>query len=419
MNDKSTLEMLSMFSAGGKPVSDLSRFTALCNALGDPQNDLKFIHIAGTNGKGSVSEYLSRALIDAGFKAGKFTSPYVFNIRERIQLQNRLISKKDLDENLKLVISAAQKTGSGGSTAQEYSQFEILTAAAFLYFRKKSADTVVLETGIGGLLDCTNIVTPEISIITAVGFDHSDILGAELGDIASHKAGIIKHAPCVMYPVQERAAYVEIKTRAEKTGAELIIPDLDSLADEKISVYGNDFTYKGGKFQTTMGGRHQILNALTAIETLRALGISGRYIKSGLKAALVPARMQIIRKNPLIILDGAHNRQSIAAAKEVFALWRVRKAVVFGILDGKDYLGALQELSTFADMLVLTDGFAENAISCSDLYRAALLFGFYGGCIFTVSEPRRAVELATELCGGGIVLVTGSIRLAAAIDTGQ
>ena len=168
-----------------------------------------------------------------------------------------------------------------------------------------------------------------------------------------------------------------------------------------------------------MGGRHQVLNALTAVEALRFFGVPDSNIKSGLKAASIPARMQIIRKNPLVILDGAHNRQGIQAAKAVFDTWKVRKAVVFGIQNGKDYLGALQELSTFTHFLVLTDGFADSAISCSDLYRAASLYGFWGGSIFTVSEPRRAVELATELSGGGMVLVTGSLRLAASVDTGR
>jgi dihydrofolate synthase/folylpolyglutamate synthase len=401
---------LEMFGMGGKPVSDLSRFTALCNALGNPHrvtagdNSLKFIHVAGTNGKGSVSEYLSCALIEAGFKVGKFTSPYVYTVRERIQLQNKLISKKDFDECVTKAAKAAEP---------DCSQFEILTAAAFLYYKKKKADIVVLETGIGGLLDCTNIVTPEISVITAIGYDHSDILGAELSDIARHKAGIIKEARVIMYPVQERAAYVEIKKQAEKTGAELIIPDIDSVTHEKVSVYGNDFTYKNEKFHTIMGGRHQLLNALTALETLRALNVPDDCIRKGLKKAQVPARMQIIRKNPLTVLDGAHNRQGIAASVAVFGSWKVRKAVVFGILSGKDYIGALAELASFTHYIVLTDGFSESAISCSDLYSAAVLLGFDSSRIYTVSETRRAVGLATELSGGGLVLVTGSLRLAA------
>lgn len=401
------------FSAGGKPVKDLSRFAALCNSdfLGNPQRDLKFIHIAGTNGKGSISEFISAALISAGYNVGKFTSPYIYNIRERIQLQNKLIPQKDLSRCLNTVIDAARQ-----AKITDCSQFEILTAAAFLYFKEKKADITVLETGIGGLLDCTNIVTPEISVITAIGYDHSDILGLTLSEIASHKAGIIKPSvPCVMYPVQERAAYVEIKTKAERENAELIIPDTDALSEEKISVYGNEFIYKKQKYSTSMGGRHQVYNALTAIEALKAFEVDERNIKSGVKTAKIPARMEIIKKNPLIILDGAHNRQGIAAAKDVFNAWRVRKAVVFGSLTGKDYLGAIEELYGFAHFLVLTDGFAEAAVSCSDLYRAACLFGFDGSSIYTVSETKRAVELAAELCGGGVVLVTGSMRLAGEI----
>jgi len=408
----STIDALSEFSAGGKPVSDLSRFTALCDVLGNPHNQLRFVHIAGTNGKGSVTEFISRALIDSGYKVGKFTSPYIFDIRERIQLQNRLISQKDFAESVEAAIHAARQI----KNSNDCSQFEILTAAAFLYFKKKKADIVVLETGIGGLLDCTNTVASEISVITAIDYDHADILGMTLSEIAAHKAGIIKDGkPCVMYPVQGRAAYVEIKTRAEKTNAELIIPDADQIGGAKTSIYGNSFVYKGEEFSTIMGGAHQVLNAITAIEVLKTIGIESKHIKHGLKSAQIPARLQIIRKNPPVIIDGAHNRQSIIAAKAAFDGWRVRKAVVFGTLNGKDYLGALEELEPFAHYIILTDGFAENAVSCSDLYRAATLFGFDGGSIFTVSETRRAVELAEELCGGGVVLVTGSLRLAGAV----
>ena len=402
------INLLYEFTAGGKPVKDLSRFTALCNFLGNPQKELKFIHIAGTNGKGSVCEFLSAALINAGYNTGKFTSPYIYDIRERIQLQNKLISKKDFDESVKTAIAAARETKSN-----DCSQFEILTAAAFLYFKKKKADIIVLETGIGGLLDCTNIVMPELSVITAIGYDHSDVLGITLTEIASHKAGIIKpEIPCVMYPAQERATYVEIRTKAEKENAELTLPDTDAVTDEKISVYGNEFRYKKQKYATSMGGKHQVLNALTAIEALQILRIDEKHIKSGIKAAKIPARMEIIRKNPLIVLDGAHNRQGITAAKSVFDAWRVRKAVVFGTLAGKDYLGAIEELYGFAHFLILTDGFSENAVSCSDLYSAACLFGFDGSSIYTVGETKRAVELAAELCGGGVVLVTGSLRIA-------
>ncbi|MCL2108934.1 MAG: Mur ligase family protein [Oscillospiraceae bacterium] len=412
--EKSALEMLQTFTTGGKPVKDLSRFAALCDVLENPQNALKFIHVAGTNGKGSVSEFMSHALVNAGVTIGKFTSPYIYNIRERIQLQNKPIAPKDFERYVKAAITAA--TSIRPAKSADFSQFEILTAAAFLYFQKKHAEMIILETGIGGLLDCTNIVTPEISVITAISYDHADILGGRLSEIAAHKAGIIKpEIPCVMYPIQERAAYVEIKNRAEKAGARLIIPDMEALTDEKISVYGNEFVYKKHKLATAMGGRHQVLNALTAYEVLDGFKVAKNCIASGFKAAKLPARMEIIRKSPLIVLDGAHNRQGIAAAKAVFETWRVRKAVVFGTLSGKDYMGAIEELYGFAHFLVLTDGFAETAVSCTDLYHAACLFGFDGSSIFTVGETKRAVELAAELCGGGMVLVTGSLRLAGGV----
>ena len=202
MTYRQSIEYINSFTKSGAPVADLSRFKALAAALGNPQDKLRFVHVAGTNGKGSLCEYISCGLISAGLKTGKFTSPYIMRLEERFQLDNVQISAELLAQCCGQVAQAVEKTG-----RTDYSQFEILTAMAFLFYLEEKADVVVLETGIGGTLDCTNVITPLLSVITTVDVDHRQILGDTVEAVAAHKAGIIKQGvPVVLSPCQQTAA---------------------------------------------------------------------------------------------------------------------------------------------------------------------------------------------------------------------
>ena len=297
------MDFINSFDKKGKAVKDLSRAKSLIECIGNPHEDLKFIHIAGTNGKGSTAQMLSEMCILEGKKTGLFTSPYIFTYSDRIKVNNENISDEILVKLGEIVKKAVEKT-----KEHRYSQFEITMAIALLYFKEKKCDIVVWETGLGGLMDCTNIVIPEISVITSIDFDHTAILGSTLNEIATQKAGIIKKSiPCVLSAKNATETIKVVEKIAKDKNSRLIIPDETKLEVIKSDVFGNEFVYKGEKYKTSMCGEHQIINCLTAIETAKILGISNENIKRGSKKALVPARVQVISKEPLIILDGSHN----------------------------------------------------------------------------------------------------------------
>ena len=248
MNYSQAIEYLNNFSKSGKPVTDLSRFSELMRVLGDPQKELAFIHVAGTNGKGSVCEYVSLALQMSGCTVGKFTSPYINCIEERIQINNKPISQEDFALYISMTREGAEKTG-----CEVYSQFEILNAAAFLCYKDKKCDITVLETGIGGLLDSTNIISPKISVITTVDLDHTAMLGSTRREIARHKAGIIKQGcPVVVSPCQYGEVIEVLKNKAEESGAPFVMPADDDIKLISSDLTGTVFEYKREQFQTKM-----------------------------------------------------------------------------------------------------------------------------------------------------------------------
>ena len=239
-------QFLGQYSHFGAPVKDLSRFEALCHKLGDPQDNLRYIHIVGTNGKGSVAEFCASSLAAAGFTAGKFTSPYVRSVCERIAIgyPDGLyeISCADLARLLNKVADAAEQCG-----GLEFSQFEILNAVAFLFYAEKQVDWVVLEAGIGGTLDSTNVIKqPECAVFTSIGLDHTKILGGTVEEIARSKCGIIKGGNAVAALDLPESAMEVIRERCAQTGARLITPDRSELEIlEKPGLRGSRFRYRG------------------------------------------------------------------------------------------------------------------------------------------------------------------------------
>lgn len=361
-------EYINSFTKSGKPVADLSRFSALAQALGNPQNSLKFVHIAGTNGKGSVCEYIALALQKEGYLTGKFTSPFIIKQAERIQLNGVNISDDDFAGCCSAVKEKADESG-----RNDYSQFEIFFGAALVYYMKKRADIVVLETGIGGTLDCTNIIVPALSVITSVDFDHCAILGNTLAEIASHKAGIIKKdIPAVLSPVQDEAVFSVVRAKAAQMNSALVIPDINDAEIIHTSLLGTEFVYKNERFRTKMGGAHQMHNALTATEALRLLNISEDSIKFALENAALPARLFVVRKSPLFVVDGSHNPSGIEAARELISLTKKERGlnqvcVLMGMMKDKDYKTALKISSQIAEKYVFTDGFSPNAVPIEEM----------------------------------------------------
>ncbi len=329
----------------------LERITELCSGLGNPQNRLKFIHIGGTNGKGSVSSMTASILRAAGYRVGLYTSPYVLKFNERIRVNGENIGDDTLAEMTERVKTVADKM------TDKPTEFEIITAIAFLHFVRESCDFVVLEVGLGGRFDATNIIeSPVLSVITGIALDHTAILGDTVEKIAYEKAGIIKSERPVLYGGEDETAAGVIKARADQCGSEMRRTDYSMLKEEKSDLDGSIFGYRTRKNVTVrMLGEYQMRNAaiaLDAVEILRDEGIkiSEDAIKAGLASAIWPARFEIIHREPTVIFDGAHNPQGIKAAVGSIKRYFDKKVVVFtGVLADKDCRYIAEKISEIAD----------------------------------------------------------------------
>lgn len=394
------------YTKSGKPMENLARFVILMRLLGEPHKDFKTVHIAGTNGKGSTCEYISNALLKSGKTVGKFTSPYITCIEERIQVNNRNISRHAFAILCEQVKNAVEESGIDG-----FSQFEILTAIGFLYFSKEQIDYAVIETGIGGTLDCTNVITPEISVITSVDYDHTALLGNTIPEIASHKAGIIKPCvPCVAAVMGEEAAHV-IETRAKEFGAELIVPDINRMQVIDMDAGEVFFSYKGGNYHLIMSGSHQIMNALCAIEACKKLGVQYGHIFTALEKSSLPARMEMIHKDGTrYIIDGSHNPSAMKAAKELLSIDKRSVYAVIGMLKTKDWENALKEILPALKEIVFVDSFAQGAVPKEELMQFAKSCGSTASCEAQLSV---ALEKISEMSAGkDYAMITGSLYLA-------
>lgn len=367
MNFNQAMEFINKFTKSGTPVTDLSRFRELMNELGNPQEHMKYVHIAGTNGKGSVARYCSEILTLAGYKTGEFTSPFIVQYTDRIRIDGKNIPEERLAEIAEMVeLAVGERT--------DYSQFEISNAIAFEYFYEEKCDFVCLEAGVGGLLDCTNIIEkPLVSVITSVSLDHMNILGDNIKDIAKQKAGIIKPgAPVVISPLIPKAAQTVLIQTAAHNDSDIIIPEVNALKVKSTNIWGNKFVYKSKEYSTRMIGRHQIVNALVTIEVMeqfkrQGFNVLSDVVKQGLKSAAVPARVEILNLDPLFILDGAHNPESMQALVDVIKRFPKRPIVVMGMLREKDIQRTVEIIAPYAKAAVGIGDFHPNAVAGAEI----------------------------------------------------
>ncbi len=303
-----------------KGEATLCRITELMNALGNPQKELKFIHVAGTNGKGSVCSFLASALKESGKKVGLFVSPYIIDFCERIQINGEFIEKDDL-------ATFATEVKNVGVSVTE---FEFITAVAFLYYKYKGCDVVVLETGLGGRFDATNVIpAPLAAVITGIGLDHTEILGDTVEKIAYEKCGIIKEGSIVATTFNQPDSALRVITAVAKAK----VPQKEKLTVKSASACGNSFIYKGIEYKTALIGEYQIENAVLAIETLAALGVESNAIVKGIANAQIPARLELLSKEPLVLLDGAHNPHGARSLAEVLKKNRGATAIIGMMAD--------------------------------------------------------------------------------------
>ena len=331
----------------------LDSIRALCRQLGDPQKKLRCVHVAGTNGKGSVCTEIASVLTEAGYRTGLYTSPYVIEFRERIRLNGEMIGKDDLAAVTDVVRKTVSSLSEKGILVTE---FEAVTAAAFLYFAEQHCDIVVLETGLGGRFDATNVIEdPLCSIITSVSLDHIKILGDTVEKIAFEKSGIIKpHHPVITSSNQTDSVREVIRRTADSVESEMMTADPSAMEILQSDISGTDVLYLGQSFHIPFPGCHQIENAslvISAIEFLRRIGyyISDEHLSLGISKAFIPARIEIIKRDPLIILDGSHNESSTAALAAAIKTYLPDKKLlaVMGMMADKDCEGALKNLLPF------------------------------------------------------------------------
>lgn len=399
---------------GSKP--GLERVSALLEALGNPQNDLKFIHIAGTNGKGSCAAMTASIIKAAGYKVGLFTSPYLYRFNERMQFNGREIDDNELAKLIEIIKPLADKMDDNPT------EFEIITAAAMLWYKLKGCDIVVLEVGLGGIYDATNIISaPEVAVIMNIGYDHTEILGDTLSEIAMNKAGIIKHGcECVLYPQTSEVTEV-IRDKCDEVGAVLHIADFDEIKPEFDSVYGQSFMFKDEVYALPLLGDHQLRNAavvLEVVEVLRKRGWSLEHsdVEHGLYAVNWPGRFELVNDEPAFIVDGGHNPQCAQAVAENLNRYfpENRKIILLGILRDKDYKKVIEILDKVADEYVCISPDSPRALSAQELGAELEKLGKPVSVCQSIRDGvSKALELADEsdvVCAVGSLYSVGEIR---------
>ena len=351
MNYNESVEYIhSLLQFGIKP--GLERISMLLDALDNPQDKIKTIHIAGTNGKGSTSTHLANILTSAGYKTGLYTSPYVLSFCERIQIDGKNIPEDDLSKTVTRVKSEIEKLNEQGIIITE---FEALTATAFLYFYESGCDYAVIEVGLGGRFDATNVIKkPEAVVITSISLDHTKILGDTISQIAFEKCGVIKYQVPVITSINqtEQALSVIRKTATEKN-CNLIIanPQNAKLLFDIMSAV--KFSYKDSDYILKLMGAHQIENAVNVIETAKLLGIDDRYIKEGLAKTTMLARMEIIGDKPLIIRDGGHNEGCANALYDVLKKHIAGNInMLIGLMADKDVEGYVSKIAPLCKSII-------------------------------------------------------------------
>lgn len=420
MNYDETMEYIHSFYKFGSKLG-LSRIERLLKKMGDPQESLKIIHVAGTNGKGSVVNILGRILKEEGYKVGVYTSPYLEYFEERIKINEDPINKADLSDLITRIRPSVNEVIAEGFDSP--TEFEVETAAMLLYYKEKAVDYAVVEVGLGGRFDATNVVNPILTIITSISFDHMNILGDTLGKIAFEKAGIIKkNVPLVLYPQEEEAETVILKKAAEMEAKVYYVnPEAEFIGLEKdkgkyFQSFKININGKAEVFNLSLLGRHQILNCKTAIEAALVLNkmghnISISSIKNGAKNAVHNGRLEILKDSPKVIIDGAHNIDGVSnlvsSMKEYFKWGKL--ILIAGILKDKEYDKMLKLFSSISDKIICISPKNDRALSGTDLKNQVLK---EGKDAISFEDYKEAYEYGYSILGkDDILLIAGSLYM--------
>ena len=404
----------------------LENISYLLQLLGNPHRKPRCIHIAGTNGKGSVAAMVASILEKAGYKTGLFISPYLEDFRERIQINRNYIPKDDLTRLTNAVKQKVEQMLAEGRPHP--TEFEVVTAIGFCYFAEQNVDYAVIEVGLGGRLDSTNVIDPLVSVITSVDYDHKDILGDTLAQIAYEKAGIIKPGrPVVVYPQQDEAMDVikQVCQQRQSSLIEVSYSDIEAIDD---SIDGQHFNYNKGKWTFNrlyipLLGKHQLMNAATAITAVLVLreymgvAISDKAIPEGLSVTEWPGRLELVHRQPYVLLDGAHNpqgAQSLAdAIKNYFPHNRV--IMVLGILADKDVNAILEVLVPLAAYIITTRPDSPRAMEAERLLLLVKEMNVQGQAIDSIEcAVKTSLDMAEP---DDLVVISGSLYLIGRVRT--
>ena len=391
----------------------LDNIKELLKIFDKPQDKLKIIHITGTNGKGSVASFIASALRENNYKVGKFTSPYITNIREEIEINNEEISEEDF---AKLATEVREKVEELDEKKIFVSGFEILTSIAYIYFARNNLDFAVMEVGMGGRVDATNVMEKSIPVFCHISLDHANILGDTIGKIAHEKGGIIKENSKVFSYPQDQEARAELKKLSKEKNSSFEEFSQDEVEILSSNEEGNIFNFRNHKnVEISLIGDHQALNASLALMVLDFLkkdyGLDEEKIKVGLKKAKNIGRTECLSKDPLIIIDGSHNLDSIERIEESVKKFKYKKLILgFSLLKDKDHDHILKKIENMADKIVLTEIDSDRHTDLKEL--EAEFKKFSKKEIYPIKNREEAVEKTLSLAGeGDMILWCGSLYL--------
>ena len=398
--------------AGG--ALDLTNIKELMKRLGNPQDQLKYIHVAGTNGKGSVIAYLYTTLMKAGYHVGRYISPSVYSYREKIETEGKPISREKFAEQTTRVAAVIEEMTAEGLAHP--TPFEIETAVAFLFFAEEKCDPVILEVGMGGITDATNLITTtELAVLVPISMDQQSFLGNTISEIAEKKAGIIKPGSSVVTIGQETEALEVIKKTGAEAGADVCVADVSEAEVLEADFTGQRFCYKGEEYTLSLAGSYQTENAVLALEALRILDERGYHTtleqrKEGLWATHWNGRLTIIHKDPLFIVDGAHNPAAADMLEDSVRKYFKDRRLFFimGVFKDKDYPYIIRKLCPYAEqILAIETPDNPRALPAEELAKAIRP---YNANVRAEKNIPRAVEELFEMAGkDDVILSFGSL----------
>ncbi len=386
---------------------DLTRMEKAIEYLGHPEKEFKSIHVGGTNGKGSTSTYLKSILSQAGYKVGIYTSPYVVKFNERIGINNEYINDKDLVYYANQIYPLTEKMLEEGETV---TFFEVLTLMSFLYFRDNSVDYAIIEVGLGGLLDATNVIIPEISVITNISYDHMKQLGNTLESIALNKLGIVKEGVPLVTAIENVNLFPLFYEITSQKNSRMKIINFNMVSNISVGQQ-TKFQYHQNEYTLNLTGFHQVKNAVLAIEVIRLLRVINQLkineeaIAKGLENAFWPGRFEIFNKN--IVLDGAHNIGGIQAliktAKSVYQGKYIK--CLFSVMRDKEHKKIIEELDNFCDELYFTEFEYQRRADAEELF----LESSHYHKSFHKDYKEIFNQLRNNLTENEVLIVTGSL----------